>query len=117
MSNDTEVTYNLPLIDALNDVRVESKVSYEVLSELLGCKKSITYKYLKKKRTLVRGDIERRATVVARLLEEMVHKKILPLEDAYIEAALERVENKDEEGELSRVTTITLGVIDDYLAR
>lgn len=116
MSNDTEVTYNLPLIDALNEARVKSRVSYEVLSELLGCKKSITYKYLKKRRTLVRGDTERRATVVARLLEGLVREKILPLDDAYLEAALERFENKDEDEELSRVTIITLGVIDDYLA-
>lgn len=113
MSNDTEVTYNLPLIDALNDIRLKSGVSYELLSELMGCKKSITYKYLKKKRTLVRGDTERRATAVVRVLSEMVAKKILPLPESVLDTAIEWAD--DEEKELSRVTIITLGVIDDYL--
>lgn len=115
MSNDTEVTYNLPLIDALNAAREKSQVSYEVVSELIGCKKSITYKYLKKRRTLVRGDTERRATATARLLEEMVRNKALPLDDSYLDAALVNFDNQDDDGELSRVTKITLGVIYDYL--
>lgn len=113
MSIDTEVTYNLPLIDALNDIRAKSGISYETLSELMGCKKSITYKYLKKRRALVRGDTERRATAVVRLLEEMVRNKKLPLSESYFDTAIEPDMDKDRG--LSRVTKITLGVIDDYL--
>lgn len=114
MTIETEVTYNLPLIDALNAAKIAAGVSYETVAELIGCKKSITYKYLKKTRTLVRGDTERRATAVVRLLQEMVDEKILPLPDTYFDTALID-EVGDDEGELSRVTLITLGVIDDYL--
>lgn len=114
MSNTTEVTYNLPLIDALNDTKTAANISYETLAELIGCKKSITYKYLKKTRTLVRGDTERRATAVVQLLREMVSEKILPLPEDYFDAALVD-ELGDDEEELSRITIITLGVIDDYL--
>lgn len=111
MSNDTEVTYNLPLINALNEMREKAGISYETLAELIGCKKSITYKYLTKSRTLVRGDTERRATAVVRLLREMVDEKILPLPEEYFNTA----DVLEDDEELSRVTKITLGVIDDYL--
>ena len=111
MSNDTEVTYNLPLINALNEMREKAGISYETLAELIGCKKSITHKYLTKSRTLVRGDTERRATAVVRLLREMVDEKILPLPEEYFNTA----DVLEDDEELSRVTKITLGVIDDYL--
>lgn len=99
MSQETEVTYNLPLIESMNEAKERAGISYEVMAELIGCKKSITYKYMKKTRTLVRGETERRATAVVRLLNEMTDAGILPIE----------------EGIHVGVTDITLGVIDDYL--
>ena len=99
MSQATEVTYNLPLIDSMIEAKERAGISYEVMAELIGCKKSITYKYMKKTRTLVRGETERRATAVVRLLNEMVDAGVLPIEeDIHV-----------------GVTDVTLGVIDDYL--
>ena len=99
MSQATEVTYNLPLIDSMIEAKERAGISYEVMAELIGCKKSITYKYMKKTRTLVRGETERRATAVVRLLNEMVDAGVLPIEeDIHV-----------------GVTDATLGVIDDYL--
>lgn len=91
--------YNEALIDRLNKAKAESGVSYEVMAALIGEKKSITYKYLTKKRNMIRSDTERNAVVAEKILLALVANKRLPAEP---------------DNELPRTEQI-MEIINDYL--
>lgn len=91
--------YNEALIDRLNKAKAESGVSYEVMAALIGEKKSITYKYLTKKRNMIRSDTERNAVVAEKILLALVANKCLPVEP---------------DNELPRTEQI-MEIINDYL--
>ena len=78
-ARDGEAFYNERLSRELKAAYERSEIGPKVLGALIDCKPGISYKYVTLDRSIVRSDVERKAVVTIKLLNDMCDKGILPI--------------------------------------